>query len=273
MQKDIDSICSLASAVAHILGIEPPSLAVSPVPAPVLRETSIVLNGRAAERCLIFAPDAIGKHLASVCENEFSAIRRICKVEIPVQSVMPSKTPVCFASMFSGAKPQVHGIRHYQKPVLQCDTLFDALIRSGRVPAIVAVRESSMDIIFRGREMDYYSEGHDSDTTIRTMELMLENRCDVIVCYQQEYDDILHRTQPFSKEALSAVKRHVNSFCELALSAREAWRGKSYALVFAPDHGAHIDPDTGNGTHGDDIPEDMELFHWYKISSSHVAPE
>ena len=32
-------------------------------------------------------------------------------------------------------------------------------------------------------------------------------------------------------------------------------------MVFAPDHGAHVDPE-GRGDHGVDIPEDLEVFHY-----------
>jgi hypothetical protein len=33
--------------------------------------------------------------------------------------------------------------------VLACDTVFDALVRAGKKVAIVAVRDSSIDLIFR----------------------------------------------------------------------------------------------------------------------------
>jgi hypothetical protein len=51
----------------------------------------------------------------------------------------------------TGAQPQVHGIQKKEKPVLTCDTIFDALIRSGKKIAIVAVKGSSIDLIFRKR--------------------------------------------------------------------------------------------------------------------------
>jgi hypothetical protein len=37
------------------------------------------------------------------------------------------------------------------------------------------------------------------------------------------------------------------------------------AVVFAPDHGAHFDSQNKCGMHGKDIPEDMELRHFYAI--------
>lgn len=265
MQKNRTSITALAATVSHLFGIEPPGIAKSPPLSTVLDNASTVLHGEPIDRCLIFSPDALGAHLSVECEEEFARVRGICPLKIPMRSIVPPKTPVCFASMFTGAQPAEHGIQQYEKPVLQCDTLFDALIRTGRKPAIVTVRDSSMDFIFREREMAYFSEEYDPDTTRKTLELLRENTMDLIVCYQQEYDDLLHRTQPFSYEALLAVSNHIRSFGELAETAREAWSDHNYALIFAPDHGAHANPVSGRGTHGEDIPDDMELDHWYGI--------
>jgi predicted AlkP superfamily phosphohydrolase/phosphomutase len=71
----------------------------------------------------------------------FREVVSFAPIEISLQSVTPPKTPVCFASLFTGAAPDQHGIRKYEKPVLKCDTLFDALIRAGKRGAIVAVRD------------------------------------------------------------------------------------------------------------------------------------
>ena len=39
-------------------------------------------------------------------------------------------------------------------------------------------------------------------------------------------------------------------------------------MILAPDHGAHVDADTGKGDHGLDIPEDMQVSHWYRIEAA-----
>ena len=116
-------------------------------------------------------------------------------VQVELRSMTPPKTPVCFASMFTGAPPEVHGIRKYERPVLTCDTLFDALARAGKRAAIVAVRDCSMDIIFRSRPIDYFTEDYDPQVTERALELVRDGNHDFIVAYNQEYDDTLHRTR------------------------------------------------------------------------------
>jgi hypothetical protein len=39
-------------------------------------------------------------------------------------------------------------------------------------------------------------------------------------------------------------------------------------VVFAPDHGAHLDPETGKGSHGLDIYEDMVIRSFWGIYPS-----
>jgi hypothetical protein len=259
------SISSLATTVAALMRIDPPRSAQSPPLETVIREAQRVLHGQPVERCLVFSPDAIGNHLDSFLEEELGILHEICSVRVSVRSVIPPKTPVCFSSMLTGAGPEVHGIRQYERPVVMEDTLFDSLIRAGVKASIVAVRDSSMDLMFREREMEYFTEVYDPETVSRTRMLMDEDNCGLIMCYQQEYDDLLHRTGPFAEPALKAARRHVDDFRQLALAASVSWRHRNHALVFAPDHGAHVDAVTGRGTHGDDIPEDMDLDHWYCV--------
>jgi predicted AlkP superfamily pyrophosphatase or phosphodiesterase len=196
---------------------------------------------------------------------------------VRVRSVFPPKTPVCFASMFTGAPPEVHGITTYVKPVLECDTLFDALVRAGKRVAIVAVRDSSVDLMFRGRDLDYFSEPDDGLVTRRAEELIHLGKHDFMVVYHQQYDDILHRNTPDAPEALEAAGRHLRSFGDLADAVESAWASENRLIVFAPDHGAHVDPATGRGTHGEDIPDDMQVLHFYGmmrgVGQESKAPE
>jgi hypothetical protein len=129
----------------------------------------------------------------------------------------------------------------------------------------VAVKDSSLDTIFRGSGVEQFSESYDQDVTSRTAQLIEASRHDLIVAYQQEYDDILHRCHPESPEALKAVRRHVESFASLAGVCGRAWTDHHYLIAFSPDHGAHFDPATGTGNHGEDIAEDMEVTHFFGL--------
>lgn len=260
------TIAAVTPTVCALLGIEPPRLSSEPPLPRITCATPI-------ERCLIYAPDALGMHLWRRCPELAAEVEHHAPLRVELESVLPSVTPVCFASMFTGAPPARHGIQTYVKPQLLADTLFDALLRAGKRVAIVTVHHSSIDIIFRGRALDHFSEDYDPQVTQRTLELLERDEHDFILAYHQEYDDLLHKTEPFSERCIAAMRRHVAAFAQLAQAADKAWGGSSadqraarrYALAFCPDHGAHLDPRTSHGTHGSNLPEDMELAHWWRV--------
>ncbi len=123
-----------------------------------------------------------------------------------------------------------------------------------------------MDLIFRNRSIDYFTEDYDQEAVERAHQLILEDRHDLIVVYQQEYDDQMHATVPRSPEALHAMRNHVRNFDSLASAARKRWAGLPHAVAFVSDHGTHIDPDTGHGTHGSDLPDDLEVSLFWGVA-------
>jgi hypothetical protein len=263
-----DTIQAVTPTLCRLLGLDLPALCAVPPVERVLRAAQTRVGEGRIKRCLVYAPDAVGNHLQPGYPDLFAEIARLAPVTVPLRSVFPPKTPVCFASMFTGAPPANHGIRQYEQPVLRCDTLFDALVRAGRRVAIVAVTDSSIDRIFRRRNLDYFSESYDPDVTARAIALIEADEHEFILAYHQEYDDLLHETTPFSDPAILAFRHHVAAFGKLVEAADQYWLGHDRAMVFAPDHGAHLDPETMTGTHGEDIPQDMELMHFYSFSGS-----
>jgi hypothetical protein len=272
----LPAIASVTPTLCRLLSVEPPAVCSAPA-----LELVLALGLARVERVLVYAPDAIGRVFLDSHPELKKRLVAASDVQVELRSMTPPKTPVCFASMFTGAPPEVHGIRKYERPVLTCDTLFDALARrdmtelsdnSDRVPsrggnrvAIVAVKGSSMDIIFRNRSIDYFTEEYDQPVTERALELVRDDRHDFIVAYNQEYDDTLHRTRHDGPEALAAAERHVETFVRLWQATEEHWAGYNRALVFAPDHGAHFDAAKGRGDHGEDIPEDMDVLHFWRF--------
>ena len=111
----------------------------------------------------------------------------------------------------------------------------------------------------------YYSEEYDEQVNDRAIQLIKNKGLDFILVYNQEYDDSLHSTGIESPQSITAMKNHVQSFIKLFETCEVNWSGYNRAYLFAPDHGAHDDPDTGTGTHGEDIPEDMEIIHFWGI--------
>jgi hypothetical protein len=254
----MDDLRYFVPSLCAAMGVERPALA-SSAPAQPFGE----LQG-SVERALVYCPDAFGLHALERFPALAERLVRSSTHAIDITSMTPPKTPVCYASLFTGATPEEHGIRRYERPVLACDTLFDALVRAGKRVAIVAVQDSSIDMIFRDRPIDYHSMAYDPLVTERVLRLVRADEHDVIVAYHQEYDDLLHRTGPFSELATRALEHHVDSWEILGRAAREAWR-TSYVVAFCPDHGGHEDPSSGRGDHGDDSPEDMRVRHYFAI--------
>ncbi len=263
------SINSITPTISALMGVDPPGLSRGqPLPV-VLRAAKRAFGGRTAKRFLIYAPDAIGSTLFDRHEPAFAQVVRHAPVRVQLSSVFPPKTPVCFASIFTGAQPKSHGIRKYMRPVLTCDTLFDALSRGGKSVAIVAVKDSSMSIIFGDRKLSYFIEEYDDEVNERAMELLASGSHDLIVAYNQGYDDTMHKTKPESRQSLRVLNRHVLDFVRLTTQMKECWSDHDAALMWLTDHGAHTDPVTGKGTHGERNPQDMvvnEFFGFYPMA-------
>ncbi len=256
-------ISAITATLCDLMAIPRPKLANEPALDKVIESARKTLGGGKVEKCLVYCPDAVGTFLFDKCRGKFEPVLKIAPIRMPLRAVYPPKTPVCFASMFTGAEPKTHGITQYERPVLKCDTLFDSLVRAGKKTAIVAVADSSIDIIFRGRDIDYFTEKHDEGVTKRVSFLLDDNDYDFILAYHQEYDDALHATSPESEQALKALDNHISSFTEIAEKADNIWKGYNRTFLFAPDHGAHLDPDTQRGDHNQDIAEDMNVEHFF----------
>ena len=77
------------------------------------------LFGRKPDRAFLYNPDAVALWLFQKYTPKFKDALLCSDIALPMLSVMPSVTPVCFASMYTGVMPEVHGIRAYKKPVLK----------------------------------------------------------------------------------------------------------------------------------------------------------
>jgi len=261
----MQQITAITPTICRLMDIDLPRLSTDEIIEIVQEAKNNIIGDHPVEKCFIYAPDAIGEALFQRQTKEFEAIIQLAPVQVVLRSVMPPKTPVCFASMFTGAQPDEHGIKMYEKPVLGCDTLFDALIRAGKEVAIVAVRDSSISLIFLNRHFDYFIEEYDQQVINRTHQILNDHDHDLILVYNQEYDDTMHRTTPRSEEALGAMRKHLETFVNLTESFLDRYKDHNCLTLFSPDHGCHIDPENGRGSHGLDMPEDMEVRSFWGI--------
>jgi predicted AlkP superfamily phosphohydrolase/phosphomutase len=259
-------IRSLTPTICHLMGLDLPYSSIADIQQGLI--DIVKRNGiDTIKKCLVFMPDAIGRTIHDLYPGYFTDVERIIKHKENLNSIFPPKTPVCFASMFSGVSPEIHGIQKYERPVLKIDTLFDTLVRNGKRAAIVTIKNSSMDLIFRNRDIDYYIEPDDAQVIEKTLSILEEDRHDFLAVYNDEYDNLLHKTHQYSKECLEALKHHNDNFLRLHETIKRVWQVHNWLMVYAPDHGAHFNQADSVGTHGLNIPEDMDLIHYYAFST------
>lgn len=256
----LPAITTIAPTICKLMGVDRDCHGEEPLAGIV--DAAASLPG-VVDRCLIVAGDAIGVEQLTRYPDVAQSLWHEAPETVTLRAMSPSVTPVCYGSMFSGATPDIHGIKVYAKPVLTVSTLFDVLPSAGKRVAIAAVQGSSMDLIFRNRPIAYFTEPDDAHVVDRALSLIADDACDCLFAYLCAYDSELHRSTPWSDEAISAMRQVVSHFGQLSRAINELpWRRFNRSIHFAPDHGAHIG-DNGNGTHGSDLPDDMIVRHYF----------
>ena len=97
----------MAASIAKALGVEAPKLAREPIPQ-VEKLIENTCGKPVVDRVMIYNPDAIGMWLYQKYTKEFAPVMERTQLAVPVATVMPSVTPVCFGSMYTGAFPEEH---------------------------------------------------------------------------------------------------------------------------------------------------------------------
>ena len=256
-------ITQTAGTVARLMGFAMPEGADDPNEI-VLQLAQKTLAGKPVERALLYNPDAIALWLYQKYTYLFAEVIQNSQMALPVYSVMPSVTPVCFASMYTGLNPENHGIQAYVKPVLTVPTLFDAAIAAGRHPVIISTEGDSISKIFLEREMDYIICKTHDECNARGAEVLAEDKYDLITVYNGNYDATMHRFGPESEEALAQIVHNSKAFATLSAIAQKAWAGKTGMAAYLPDHGCH-EIDGKLGSHGLEMAEDMNIIHFYQF--------
>jgi predicted AlkP superfamily pyrophosphatase or phosphodiesterase len=263
-EKSLDTLCA---ALSDAIGVERPEHAAEPneILSAYINEN---MGGEKVDRIFMYNPDAIAQWIGEKYPKLMREVPAVTDISVPFCTVMPSVTPVCFGTMYTGAQPATHGITKYMKPVIKIDTFFDALIRAGKKVAIIADTDCSMSRIFLEREMDYFIYDSLADINAKTIELILEDKHDVIVSYNTHYDAKMHKYGPESVQALSELRANSELFAMFVRLIEKHWGSHDTLIGFAMDHGCH-EIDGGCGSHGLDMEEDLNIVHNYKVIRKH----
>lgn len=264
MKKNTNSIDGICAAIAYAMGIEAPACAASKN-YELSNYIDKIFDGKKADRVVMYNPDAIAQWIYEKYPYFFNDVKANAGIEIPLATVMPSVTPVCFGTMYTGAQPVVHGIQKYEKPIITIDTLFDALVRAGKKCALITYKKCSLSRIYLGRNIDYYhfEEGEIDDVNAKAAEVILQDKHDFIVIYNGNYDSVMHKKGPESMEALSELRLNCHMFSCISKLIKNNWKNHNTLVGFAMDHGCH-EIDGNCGSHGLDMAEDINIVHLYK---------
>ena len=256
------SLDTLCAALCYAAGIDVPEKA-QPANKALCEYIDNAFDGKKADRIFMYNPDAIAQWVYEKYKFLLRGVPERCDIEIPFSTVMPSVTPVCFGTMYTGVQPEIHGIRKYEKPVLKIDTIFDMLIKAGKKVAVIAEEKCSIANIFLEREMDYFIYKSLEDINAKACELIIKDEYDFIVVYNGNYDSTMHRYGTESFEALSELRANGQAFATFDSLICEHWKKHNVLIGFAMDHGCH-DIDGNLGSHGLDMDEDINITHLYK---------
>lgn len=264
------SLAHFASTISNVMGIEPPECAEPAISWVCDALKDISKDG--FDRVLIHNPDAVGMWLYEKYPDAFTPVLKHTHITIPFRSPMPSVTPVCFATMYTGAMPEKHGIQAYAKPIVPIDTFFEAAVRAGKKVAIVSVESASMSNIFVGKGADIYNCNHEATIVAKANELILEDKYDVICVYTYKFDSINHKMGPGAKETVDALYDQGFYFDSLVSTVKRNWKHHNTLVAFAPDHGVHTAANEFNskglpvkGHHGSDRPADLNILHYLGV--------
>ena len=112
--------------------------------------------------------------------------------------------------------------------------------------------------------MDYFLYDEIGQINEKAMELIKEDKYDLMVVYNGDYDSTMHKNGPEAEVSLNALKGNIAAFDRFGQAIDEYWRGHDTLLGFAMDHGCH-EIDDGCGSHGLDMPEDLNILHLYGV--------
>jgi len=256
-QKCITSVCA---TILKLLGTDMPQGTDTPN-----EEITALAGCETVDRVVIFNPDAIGWWLFEKYGKLFGDAQSVSAKTVRLRSVMPSVTPVCFASMYSGLMPTEHGIQKYEKPVLKVDTVFDYLPRTGKKCAIVSTAGDSISKIFLERDIDYFIYPTIGKVNRKAEKLIKDSDYDLIVIYNGNYDTTMHKAGPEGRKSIRALKENLAAYCRFVSLIKKYHPDERVFYGFCPDHGCH-EIDRGRGSHGIDMEEDMNVVHIYGIT-------
>ena len=246
------SMTAVAPTVSALLRLPSPARTTG---API---GEIVQDFAAPCKVAILAPDAFGDFAWRLWQNEMPFLKSLHeRRSARLRSVMPSITPVNFATMVTGTDQAGHGIRTF-KDNFVCETLFDVVRKAGGKSAGVGLKGYTGTELL-GRSADICGnagDGTDDDVADAILEIAGKSRPQFIIAQLGRVDDVFHKHGPSSAEVVPMLRGTDRRLKRLV----GALKSLSYAVIILADHGQHdltnAGPPGKKGGHGTEASED-----------------
>jgi len=246
---------SVAPTVCRALGVRLPSSAEG---SPISEAAESIYR---TDRLAVVVIDAFGVSTWEKAKGKTPTFNRLRGVHgTVIRAVMPSVTPVNFATMLTGASPRAHRIRNREQP-LRHETIFDVMRETNRVSATAARAESSLGILISPHADKPGIAGSNLDSEVTEIACrMIDEDVNLMWVQLLDVDDAGHAYGPHSLESKEAAEKADSNLRRIL----EAARVKSYSIIVLADHGQHPSSDGQyKGVHGTDMPDDLNVpFLW-----------
>ena len=245
-----------------MIDIAPTVSAILQLPAPAQTEgvpiREIVADLAGSSRVAILAPDALGMFAWNLWRAEMPYLSSLhAQNSLTLRSVMPSITPVNFATMVTGTDLAGHGV-HTFKDDFACETLFDVVRKAkGKSAGVGLDGYTGSELL--GRFADIWGnagDGSDDAVADKIIEIADNDRPEFLIAQLGRVDDVFHRYGPSSPSVVPMLKATDTRLKRLV----EHLKPLGYGIVILADHGQHdvTEPSAKGlkGSHGTDILED-----------------
>lgn len=249
---NIHPMTSVAPTVSAILGLPAPAKAIG-------QPIDVIVSGlNGCNRVAILATDALGMFAWNLWKHEMPYLSSLhARNSVVLRSVLPSITPVNFATMVTGANRDGHGIYSFRHD-FECQTLFDVVRSSGGTSAGIGIHDYTGSALL-GRFADICGnagDGSDDDIADKIIEISRNGAPEFMIAQLGRVDDVFHEHGPSSPEVVPMLRDTDSRLQRLV----EHLKPLDYGVIILSDHGQHdvLDalPGQHKGNHGSDSDED-----------------
>jgi len=221
----------------------------------------VVADLRGLQRLAIVILDGLGMATWRAAQDHTPVLNRLASSHlVELQSVRPPVTPVCLATIATGATPETHGVQEREDP-FKAETIFEVVREAGRTSGVAGGAAcSAARVLGRWSDVTRRLAGNDEERDdlilAASLRILAEDRPDLFFTQFVALDSASHKHGPFTPQAAEAAGALDGRFGRLLAGLREG----GYGILALADLGQHpIDPPRSGkrGWHDGTVEDDM----------------